>query len=70
VTTQRLESQSAAAADLTPHVLADGDLAWINRGFDARSRINAVTIQIAVCIYGNIANVNTNAEIVCATSCG
>jgi hypothetical protein len=55
---------------LTPDVLADDDLARINRGLDARSRINAITVEVAVCVYSNIANVNTNAQIVCATSSG
>ena len=53
--TQRFETESSAAADLTPDVLADDDLAGIDRGFDSRSRINAIAIKIAVCVYGNIA---------------
>jgi hypothetical protein len=55
---------------LTPHVLAHDHLARISRSFDARSRINAITVEIAVHVYGDIAKVNTNAEVVCATTSG
>ena len=55
---------------MTPHVLADDDLARINGCFDPCCRIDAITVEVAVCAYGDIADVNTYAQIVCATSVG
>jgi len=56
---------------LTPHVLADDNLSRINRSFNARGRVDTITVEIAVCIYGDIADMNTYAQIVCTASlCG
>jgi hypothetical protein len=53
---------------LTPDVLADDDLAGIDRCFDSRRRIDAITVEIPICVHGNIAKMNADAQIVRATS--
>ena len=55
---------------MTPHVLADDNLARINRSFNARRCIDAISVDIAICVYSDIANMNTNSEIVRATRLG
>jgi hypothetical protein len=57
-------------ADLTPDIIADDDLPGIDHCFDSRRRIDAISVEIPICIQSNIAKMNTNAQIVRATSFG
>src|SRR5205085_9727150 len=45
---QRLETESLATAYLTPDIFADHHLARIDRCFDPRRRIDAITVEVAI----------------------
>jgi hypothetical protein len=45
-------------------------LAGIDRCLDSRRRIDAIAVEISVCVHGNIANMNTDSQIMRATGPG
>jgi len=63
-------TESFATAYLTPDVLADDYLARVDRGFDPRGRIDTISVEISICVHSNITDMNTDAQLVRATSFG
>jgi hypothetical protein len=55
---------------LTPDVLADDYLARVDRGFDPRGRIDTISVEISICVHSNVTDMNTDAQLVRATSFG
>src|SRR5262249_2893652 len=59
-----------ATAQLAPNVLAQDHLSRFGRFLDARSRIHAVAVQVAVGAHRDVSQMNADPQIMRATGSG